>query len=123
MSHEHSHLIRRLTEARPPQNQWDQPPVKGDGPEPEASGPKPTRVPKSQGFGSVKGVEAEAGDTHNETTIREVLQLGVDGLEMMFTSLADDIESNQEELANFDAPALVGHLRAAAEVLRNSTGA
>jgi hypothetical protein len=71
----------------------------------------------------IGGVEPQEGDTHVEATVREVLQLGVDGMEDLLVAGAADIESNQEELTNFDAPAFVGHLRAAAAVLQNATGA
>lgn len=71
----------------------------------------------------IRGVEPQEDDTRIETTVREVLQLGIDGMEDLLTAVAADIEANQEELTNFDAPAFVSHLRAAVGVLQNSTGA
>jgi hypothetical protein len=71
----------------------------------------------------ISGVEAEEGDTHVETTVREVLQLGVDGLYELFFALANEIESNQDELTNFDAPQLVQHLKACKQIMAKATGA
>jgi len=61
--------------------------------------------------------------TFNESTTRDVLQMDIGGLEEMLTTLSTEIKSNAKQLTNFDANAFAKHLKAAAKVLQNATGA